>query len=120
MKLQQIFPRIIGEAHFNFDLLEDINKIRDNPSGTPKRWVSNKTYSTFGKDLWDYPSFRPFLEWQDSQVTTYCKDQGIKFEQFNCQSQFICVKDLQVAHIHTLVIFKYKTSIALNLKKVHY
>ena len=104
MKLQQIFPRIIGEAHFHFDLLDDINKIRDNPSGTPKRWVSNKTYSTFGKDLWDYPSFHPFLEWQDSQVTTYCKDQNIKFEQFNCQSWFnIYTKgDFQETHNHNI------------------
>ena len=63
MKLTKLFPRIIGETtNKDFDLLEDIYKIRDNPSGTPKSWVSNKTYSTFGRDLWDYPAFHAYMK----------------------------------------------------------
>ena len=103
MKLTKLFPRIIGETtNKDFDLLEDIYKIRDNPSGTPKSWVSNKTYSTFGRDLWDYPAFHPYMKWQDSQVLQYTYDIDYEFEKFKCQTWFNIYKknDFQELHNH--------------------
>jgi len=102
MNLIKLFPRIIGETiDPGWDLLDCINKIRVQPSGTPEDWVSN-LHTSFGRDLGEHPDFHPFLKWQDSQVLQYTKELDIEFKQFKCQSWFNIYKkhDFQELHNH--------------------
>ena len=102
LDIYSIFPRYIGKANKHFNLIEHINKLRHLPSGTPEGWVSNKLYSSFDKDLGNYSEFKPFLDWQDSQVVEYVKKTGIDFTGFKCKSWFNIYKkgDYQELHAH--------------------
>ena len=102
MKLNRLFPRVIAETtNTTFDLLKDINNLKHRPSGSQK-WVSNKTYSTFGRDLGQVPEFLPFLQWQDSQVQMYANELHYTFKKFKCQAWYNIYKknDYQELHNH--------------------